>query len=148
MQALERWTAPEFRQQTQEAETRKMQEYREQEHQKVLQMVKDSGAHYDEFPPSNVETEVTQLASDKLLQWYLAAHKDEADSLYIVHIDVGGDTAEHTYIAHRVLPPSTPPISPLDKGEAAPEMSEETDIIPSEPILTDLTEDELDIDVL
>lgn len=148
MQALERWTAPEFRQQTQEAETRKMQEYREQEHQKVLQLVKDSGAHYDEFPPSNVETEVTQLASDKLLQWYLAAHKDEANSLYIVHIDVGGDATEHTYIAHRVLPPSTPPIPPMDKGAVEPEIAEEMETNESETILIDLSEDELDVDVL
>ena len=57
----------------------------------------------------------------------------------IVHVTTDKSITDSSY---------TPPIPPMDKGEAAPEMSEETDIIPSEPILTDLTEDELDIDVL
>lgn len=102
MQALKTWTLPQNRQMTQDAERSAMERYVEQEHQKVLQYVKSSGAHYDEFPPPNSNVDVTQLANDRILQWYIDAHQEEAESLYIVHVDVNPE--EHSYIAHRVLP--------------------------------------------
>ena len=141
MQALERWTSPEFRGQTQEAERAAIDRYSAQEHQKVLQYLKNSGAHYDEFPPQDVNVEVTQLDNDRLLQWYLDAHHGETDMLYIVHIDV--NSGEHAYIAHRVLLDNITPEEPLvEQAALTPDMTIE------EPIIPTAEYNEIDVDCL
>lgn len=141
MQALRTWTLPQNRQMTQEAERSAMEWYVEQEHQKVLQCVKSSGAHYDEFPPQDAHVEVTQLASDRLLQWYLDAHHEEAEALYIVHVDV--NAKEHSYIAHRILPDDNTHEMQLD-AESAPI----PDVYTDEPDMEAQYDNEMDVDCL
>lgn len=141
MKALKTWTLPQNRQMTQEAEYAAMDRYNAQEHQKVLQYLKTSGAHYDEFPPQDAHVEVTQLDNDRLLQWYLDAHHEEAEMLYIVHVDV--HSKEHSYIVHRVLPDDMAPKEPLVEPAAlVPDMPIE------EPIIPTAEYNEIDVDCL
>lgn len=143
MQALEKWTSPEYRDKTKNAEQKAMKNYLEQEHQNTIQFVRASGVHYNQFPPANAQTEMLTIKGDMPLCQYIATHQQEEASLYIVHIELSPQ--EHVYDIHRVLPENVSP-------KNIPESKEDEQMLHSNfDECTQITEqynDEMDVDCL